>query len=256
MDNPQEVPWKRIIVEATAIVASILLAFAIDAWWESSKAADDEIESLGLIQRDLRETQIQLDSYLEFVEISSESAISAYRDLSGDGPYDRKRIREELFRVDRVTVRIPKAAYTDILSTGNLRVISDRRLRDSIVRFYEATERNELVLQKNNDAYLDGLLVDAYFGDGLLLPHTSSDSGIEGFDRIYKAINAALGEDFVHRDDPLWQLAPDSREWNRLRSAVLWASTAHLTGKDIAEEMKSEAGLLAAQIEAWLIAAD
>lgn len=256
MDKPQEVPWKRIIVEATAIVASILLAFAIDAWWENSKATEDEIESLGLILRDLRETQIQLDSYLDFVEISNQSALSVYDDLSGDGPYDREKIRVGLLRVDRVTVRIPKAAYTDILSTGNLRVVSDRGLRDSVVRFYEATERNELILQKNNDAYLDGLLVDAYFGDGLLLPHTSSDVGYEGFDRTYRAINAKLGKDFVHRDDPLWQLAPDSREWNRLRSAVLWAATTHITGKDIAEEMKSEAGLLADQIEAWLIAAD
>ncbi len=256
MDTTQEIPWKRIIVEATAIVASILLAFAIDAWWESSKAAEDEIESLGLIQRDLRETQVQLDSYLEFVEIAIQSAFSAYRDLSGDGPYDREKIRETLFRIDRVTVRIPKAAYTDILSTGNLRVISDRGLRDSVVRFYEATERNELILKKNNDAYLDGLLVDAYFGDGLLLPHTSSDSGTEGMDRTYRAVNAALGEDFVHRDDPLWQLPPDSREWSRLRSAVLWASTSHITGREIAEDMKAEAGILAEQIDAWLIAAD
>ena len=256
MNEPQAIPWKRIIVEATAIVASILLAFAIDAWWESSKAAEDEIESLGLILRDLRETQVQLDSYLQFVEIASQSAFSAYRDLSGDGPYERQKTREALLRVDRVTVRIPKAAYTDILSTGNLRVISDRGLRDLVVRFYEATERNEIVLRKNNDAYLDGLLVGAYFGDGLLLPHTSTDSGFEAFDRTYKAVNAALGEGFVHRDDPLWQLAPDSREWNRLRSAVLWASTAHLTGKDIAEEMKNDAGLLAEQIEAWLIAAE
>jgi hypothetical protein len=29
------VPWKHIAVEAAAIVASILLAFAIDAWWDA-----------------------------------------------------------------------------------------------------------------------------------------------------------------------------------------------------------------------------
>jgi hypothetical protein len=33
MKNAQEIPWKRISVEAVAIVASILLAFGIDAWW-------------------------------------------------------------------------------------------------------------------------------------------------------------------------------------------------------------------------------
>jgi len=34
MTGPQIIPWKRTTVEAAAIVASILLAFAIDAWWE------------------------------------------------------------------------------------------------------------------------------------------------------------------------------------------------------------------------------
>ena len=30
----ENIPWKRLSVEAVAIVGSILLAFAIDAWWE------------------------------------------------------------------------------------------------------------------------------------------------------------------------------------------------------------------------------
>jgi len=30
----ENIPWKRLSVEAAAIVGSILLAFAIDAWWE------------------------------------------------------------------------------------------------------------------------------------------------------------------------------------------------------------------------------
>ncbi len=34
MTETQYVPWKRLSVEAAAIVASILFAFAIDAWWE------------------------------------------------------------------------------------------------------------------------------------------------------------------------------------------------------------------------------
>ncbi len=33
MKNAHDIPWKRIFVEAIAIVASILFAFGIDAWW-------------------------------------------------------------------------------------------------------------------------------------------------------------------------------------------------------------------------------
>ncbi len=45
MIEPQKIPWKRTTVEVSAIVASILLAFAIDAWWEerTEQARADEL---------------------------------------------------------------------------------------------------------------------------------------------------------------------------------------------------------------------
>ena len=39
-------PWKRIAVEAATIVASILLAIAIDAWWQNRQVRVDEQEVL------------------------------------------------------------------------------------------------------------------------------------------------------------------------------------------------------------------
>jgi len=60
MSNADKTPWKRIAVEAVAIVASILLAFAIDAWWENRALVRDEIVSLDLIGRDLVESIEQL----------------------------------------------------------------------------------------------------------------------------------------------------------------------------------------------------
>lgn len=42
MINNQEIPWKRISVEAIAIVASILLAFGIDAWWDERLERSNE----------------------------------------------------------------------------------------------------------------------------------------------------------------------------------------------------------------------
>ena len=38
MNESQDISWRRIFAEGAAIVAGILLAFAIDAWW------DDQVE--------------------------------------------------------------------------------------------------------------------------------------------------------------------------------------------------------------------
>jgi len=252
MTEAQRVPWKRVGVEAVAIVGSILLAFAIDAWWDNRKAAQDEIESLELIHRDLREAQSQLDDYSKYSRGAARSALNAYAALSGPGPWDREKIRTELIRVDRITVRIPTAAYTEVLSTGNLRVIRDRELRDAIVRFYESAERASLILQKNNDAFLDGLLMGAYYGDGLVLPQTREDVRDDLINEANRIIADGLGPDFAHDEDPLWHYASDSPEWNKLRIAVLYAAQILVIGDITAGEMDSQAGLLADKIEVWL----
>ena len=252
MDNNRASSWKRLAVEAAAIVGSILLAFAIDAWWANLKIAEDEIESLELIQRDLSEAQSQLEDYSAYVEIATQSALSAYVALAGNAPIDREKVRNEMIRVDRITVRIPTAAYTEILSTGNLRVIRDRALRDAIVRFYETAERGELIIQKNNDAFLDGLLMGSYYGEGLLLPHTRADVGDADINEANALVDAILGAGFIHGDDPLWSYAQDSPEWNRLRAALLYAAQIHIIGGQYAKRMIDEANQLSDAIDRWL----
>ena len=46
MDETQKIPWKRLPIEAAAIVVSILLAFAIDAWWNEQQERAEEREVL------------------------------------------------------------------------------------------------------------------------------------------------------------------------------------------------------------------
>ena len=52
MTTAHAIQWKRLFVEAIAIVASILLAFSIDAWWEERS---DRIRLAGAIQNNAAE---------------------------------------------------------------------------------------------------------------------------------------------------------------------------------------------------------
>ena len=42
MGKLQSISWPRIIAEGVAIVASILIAFSIDAWWTERQAREQE----------------------------------------------------------------------------------------------------------------------------------------------------------------------------------------------------------------------
>ena len=49
MKKIREIPWPRIVAEGAAIVVSILLAFWIDAWWDSVQDRAEEREILSLL---------------------------------------------------------------------------------------------------------------------------------------------------------------------------------------------------------------
>ncbi len=52
MNKIQEIPWPRILAEGTAIIVSILLAFWIQAWWESQGDARQEQALLAALADD------------------------------------------------------------------------------------------------------------------------------------------------------------------------------------------------------------
>jgi hypothetical protein len=64
MNQVQNIPWKRISVEAAAIVASILLAFAIDAWWDDRLDQQQEDEVLAILLAEFEDNRTELDQTL------------------------------------------------------------------------------------------------------------------------------------------------------------------------------------------------
>ena len=82
MTETQSIPWKRLSVEAAAIVASILLAFAIDAWWNDRQQHDSEQIVLQTLLDDLRVKKVLLADMSRFSEAIIESAETLLRAAS------------------------------------------------------------------------------------------------------------------------------------------------------------------------------
>ena len=76
MAEQQNIQWKRLTVEAAAIVGSILLAFAIDAWWaDRQDRAEEQRIFLGLkseFEQNLGLIEIEL-SYRHLAAVCSDS---------------------------------------------------------------------------------------------------------------------------------------------------------------------------------------
>ena len=64
MNDNHQVPWKRISIEAVAIVASILLAFAIDAWWDRQQQYRLENAMLAAVVDEINANYVALEEHI------------------------------------------------------------------------------------------------------------------------------------------------------------------------------------------------
>jgi hypothetical protein len=63
MSVNQKIPLKRISIEAIAVVGSILLAFAIDAWWQERQERQEETEQLSRLHAEFSVNIERVDGY-------------------------------------------------------------------------------------------------------------------------------------------------------------------------------------------------
>ena len=84
----RKIHWPRILAEGTAIVVSILLAFAIDAWWEDRKEADIQLAQLQSLLGELIVTRDHLVIQLEDLENSLDGTLKVLALMGPDATDD------------------------------------------------------------------------------------------------------------------------------------------------------------------------
>lgn len=130
MTESRIIPWKTITVEAVAIVMSILLAFAIDAWWAEKKDGDVERVALLALRSDFVESREQLAWVLRSLE-SARTDFARFQSITTTEliEIDPKAIRSFLTALVKNHTFDPVTATLDALANdGRLGLISDAQL--------------------------------------------------------------------------------------------------------------------------------
>ena len=169
MTKSQNVPWARLAVEAAAIVASILLAFAIDAWW-----ADREIDRWQSAQ--LRALRDEFSVNLQSLNVIAQSHDSSARRL--ESLIAQIRDASDMTQVtvsDAALVALIAWRTSDIstgtldalLSSGKLAEIDNSDIRRTLAAWPsevgDAQEDENLARD-----YVENVLVQSLLGQGIL----------------------------------------------------------------------------------------
>ena len=164
MSVRQEISWLRLAAESAAVVASILLAFAIDAWWQDRNELATEQRILNALLAEFEENGELLRLATEDYERGYSDAIRMLTYLD-DGTDDidpsefDQLIRGLLF--SRST-HLETGAHDALIASGELSLIRDESLRNRLAAWpsylNEWSEEEEAVFA---------------FGDEYLVPYLS-----------------------------------------------------------------------------------
>lgn len=133
MAKTQAIPWKRILVEGTAIVLSILLAFAIDAWWDGRKDRLEEKEILVGLEVEFVDLRSRLDEWAGF---NRAGAQFVDRYLSDAVTEMSLREIETVFTYVSLTNVLDQGGALDaLLASGRLEKVGDRNIRALLLKW-------------------------------------------------------------------------------------------------------------------------
>jgi len=135
MTQANNIQWKRLSVEAAAIVASILLAFAIDAWWDHRSDRREEAELLISLEAEFSANLQVLLQDIEYVENYTEAARRLLAATMSDDivGLPLESIGTDLWRtMSWRTSNLSTTALDSAINEGQLALISNGELRAAL----------------------------------------------------------------------------------------------------------------------------
>jgi hypothetical protein len=139
MTYSNEIQWKRIVVEATAIVGSILLAFAIDAWWEERLDQVRATEYLSQVRADSHENILRLTEAIQLEKAQLKATQEILTALRSPDPMTLDSAREwtqfEPGYLWYSDPRLLEGAISALVATGEVNLIDDQEIKASLINY-------------------------------------------------------------------------------------------------------------------------
>lgn len=180
MSESQRIAWKRLTAEGAAIVASILLAFWIDALWDRHVEQEDLLEYLLAFEQELIESRKDIELALALsteVLRTTDNAFAVLSDSNQDSLPGR--FAETIGSIYKIhSPDLNTGAYEDMVSSGNMRLIGNRELSDRIKQYMQSVSSVRSVNQILWDTYYS--LQVPYLKDHFVI----SDFGWESAEEI------------------------------------------------------------------------
>ncbi len=135
----RSLPWLRLFVEAVLIVGSILLALALDAWWDRVQEDRRRAELVEQLRQDFETTRARLAESIALADTVIAQLQGFLAAAHAPQPIPMDSLRFLASGVGRgIGFEPALSAYRSAVATGELRLIQGAQLIEAFVEFDEA----------------------------------------------------------------------------------------------------------------------
>ncbi|WP_405231751.1 hypothetical protein [Lentisalinibacter salinarum] len=155
MSNLTRLDWRSALLDGLAVLLGILLAFAIDAWWDVRGEREEARAYLAAIETELVSNREALVEELEVIRswvVQSEGFLNDVVAPDASPTYDQIREMVWLTGPDRTTP-VARAAIDDLVSSGGFRVIEAPELRRALADYVRALDDDASELEDVRDFF-------------------------------------------------------------------------------------------------------
>jgi hypothetical protein len=165
MTNSREIPWKRLAVESAAIVGSILLAFAIDAWWSERVERTAEREALSRLHDEFASNRERLEEWVSgdsFLLGSRESSLRLSEILNAAMKAGSETVSVSDVQiaglVRSATFEAETPVYESLVRSGRIEIIENREIVTAIA-IWERELRNATEIEQAKRRFVNELFL-------------------------------------------------------------------------------------------------
>jgi len=149
------------IGEIVLVVIGILIALQINDWNDSRIQKQKESVYLKNFNRDLKEQLASIEFQIAYetkIRNVATPIVVYYKKHQGF-QIDSLFSASIGILVGRKTFVKKAPTYSELISSGHIDIISNPILKDNIINYYQELERIELVINKNNNLYVDAVFI-------------------------------------------------------------------------------------------------
>ena len=136
MNQSRRIPWKRLAAEGFVVVVSILLAFAIDAWWDGYQEDRREARQLVAMREEFSASSVAIDEVLEAIERHA-NGVDELMSLLKSAESDSVQVPGQLlgYAIGWRTSDVSTSTLDTLIASGDLNQIDNENLRRDLAGF-------------------------------------------------------------------------------------------------------------------------